>query len=85
MPSQTDVVSFVLRFVQETTNSPAASAKANWYGLIRHVQTDNEERFTCLADLITFISRYVDLADLALISSAAGSGTAEMTDTLATE
>jgi hypothetical protein len=85
MPSQTNVVSFVLRFVQETTNGPAASTKANWYGLIRHVQTDYEERFTCLVDLVAFISRYVDLADLALIGGAAGSEAAEMTDTLPTK
>jgi hypothetical protein len=82
MPSQTNVVSFVLRFVQETTNGPAASTKANWYGLIRHVQTDYEERFTCLVDLVAFISRY---ADLALIGGAAGSEAAEMTDTLPTK
>ena len=82
MSSQTNVVSFVLRFVQETTDPPAAPAKEDWYGLIRHVQTDKEERFVCLMDAIAFISRYIDLAEIEMIIRAVNGNTAEMTETL---
>jgi CBS-domain-containing membrane protein len=85
MPSQTNVVSFVLRFVQETTDIPSASSKEDWSGLIRHVQTDKEERFRCLIDAITFISRDVHLAEIETIIRAARSYAAEMTETLHAE
>ncbi len=64
MSSQTSVASFVLRFVQETTDTPTIPAKDDWYGLIRHVQTDTEERFTRLVDALAFMARHVDLADV---------------------
>ena len=85
MPSQTNVVSFVLRFVQETADSPAVPTQEDWYGLIRHVQTDKEERFTCLMDAIAFISRYVHLAEIEMISRAVESGTARLAETLHSE
>ena len=61
MPSQTNVVSFVLRFVQETSDVTDDSLRANWHGVIRHVQTDAEQHFTHLADAVTFMARYVKL------------------------
>jgi hypothetical protein len=85
MSSQTNVVSFVIRFVQETTDIPAAPAKEDWHGLIRHVQTDREERFTRLTDAIAFISRFIDLAEIETIIRAAGSDAAEIIETLDAE
>jgi hypothetical protein len=85
MSSRTNVVSFVLRFVQEATDTPLAPATQDWHGLIRHVQTDREERFTCLIDAIAFISRYVHLAEIETIVRAVGSDAAEMTETLDSE
>lgn len=70
MLSQTNVVSFVLRFVQETTDAPADLSRADWHGIIKHVQTDNEQHFTHLTDAIAFMSRYVKLDDCSAISSA---------------
>jgi uncharacterized protein YeeX (DUF496 family) len=80
--SQTNVVSFVLRFVQEPTDTLAAPAKEDWHGLIRHVQTDREERFTCLMDAIAFISRYVHLAEIETIISAMRNDEGKRTGTL---
>ncbi|MBC8445692.1 MAG: hypothetical protein H8D74_00685 [Chloroflexi bacterium] len=76
MSSQTSVASFVLRFVQERTENPPAPANADWYGLIKHVQTDTEERFTRLVDALAFMARYIDLASPDEIISAAESYTA---------
>ncbi len=62
MPSQTNVASFVLRFVQETTkNTNTDPPGIDWHGVIKHVQTNNEQRFTSFADAVAFISRYVRL------------------------
>ncbi len=68
MPSQTNVVSFILRFVQETadTKHPADDAdppQAGWHGVVKHVQTDTEQHFTHLADALAFMARYVRLDD----------------------
>jgi hypothetical protein len=64
VPSQTNVASFVLRFVQETTkNTNTDPPRMDWHGVIKHVQTNNEQRFTSFADAVAFISRYVRLED----------------------
>ncbi len=61
MPSQTNIASFVVRFVQETTDGIAEPPQAGWHGIIRHVQTNDEQHFARLADAIAFIARYVKL------------------------
>jgi hypothetical protein len=61
MPSQTNIVSFVLRFVQETTDAVAEPSSTEWHGVIKHVQTNDEQHFARLADAIAFIARYVRL------------------------
>jgi len=71
MSSQTNVASFILRFVQEEIGNQPAPAKADWHGLIKHVQTDTEERFTRLVDALAFMTRYVDLDNLDEIIRAA--------------
>jgi hypothetical protein len=64
MPPQTNIVSFVLRFVQETKDTRPESPPAGWHGVIKHVQTNEEQHFTHLADAISFMARYVDLQEL---------------------
>jgi hypothetical protein len=72
--ARTSVASFVLRFVQGNMENPSDSASANWYGLIKHVQTDTEESFTCMVDALYFMARYINLTDLDEIISTAESG-----------
>ena len=59
---ETDVDSFIMRFVQEKSHSdgPAASS---WYGVIRHVQSKEEIRFTHIEDALRFVANYVELAE----------------------
>ncbi len=71
MSSQTNVASFILRFVQEEIGNQPSPTKADWHGLIKHVQTDTEERFTRLVDALAFMTRYVDLDNLDEIIRAA--------------
>jgi hypothetical protein len=62
MPSQTNIASFVLRFVHETaTDGTADPSRTDWHGVIKHVQTNNEQHFSCFADAVAFIAKYVTL------------------------
>jgi len=61
MPPQTNVASFVLRFVQETTDDATDPPRTDWRGVIKYVQTNEEQHFTRLADAIAFIASYVNL------------------------
>lgn len=52
----------MIRFVEE--NAPADHpAVPPWRGVVRHVQSREEERFTRKEELLAFIGRYVDLED----------------------
>ena len=60
-PSMTDttIASFVVRFTQET---PAADLPgAGWRGVVQHVQTSEQVRFTRIDDALRFIGEFVDL------------------------
>ncbi len=66
------VESFVLRFVADEpadTAIPQAlnphdrSALKRWHGVVVHVQTNQEKRFTNFADAVAFIARYVPIGD----------------------
>jgi len=63
MPPQTNVASFVLRFMQETTAAAAGASPPDWRGVIKHVQTNDEQHFTRIADALAFIARYVCLEE----------------------
>jgi len=54
--SETAVTSFIIRFIQEQDDT-----NASWRGLIRHVQTSEEIRFTDMTDALKFMASYVDL------------------------
>ncbi len=54
--SETVISSFILRFTQET------QVETPWRGVVRHVQSDEEIRFTRIDEALRFIARYVDLA-----------------------
>jgi hypothetical protein len=55
------LVSFVLRFVCEGSANDPDTRPTEWYGVIRHVQSDTELRLSRWEDIVAFISRYVDL------------------------
>lgn len=59
---ETTVNSFIIRFVQET---PAHSVDGcePWHGVIRHVQSSKETRFTHIEDALAFMHGYVDISD----------------------
>lgn len=68
--SETRIASFVVRFIQETaaeTTDPAdakgARLAADWRGVIRHVQSRKEMRFTELKEALAFMDRYVALSE----------------------
>ncbi len=59
-PPDTNLVSFVIRFVGQARAGGAPAA--GWHGLIRHVQSDAERYFTRWEDAVTFIGQFVDVA-----------------------
>jgi len=59
---ETDVDSFIVRFVQEKSRSSGPTAAA-WHGVIRHVQSKEEIRFTHIEDALRFVANYVELAE----------------------
>lgn len=62
MPRQTSIASFILRFVQErAADASAAPAQTAWHGIIKHVQTNEQQRFATIADMVAFIDNYICL------------------------
>ncbi len=63
---ETDVDSFILRFVQvrfaEEERQDKSPTAAPWHGVIRHVQSKEEIRFTQIEDALRFVANYVELA-----------------------
>ena len=51
---ETQVSSFILRFVQERPD-------AGWHGMIRHVQSSEEIRFSNIQEALSFLAGFVDL------------------------
>ena len=58
--SETSVVSFIVRFIQEETDEPQPIPHP-WRGLIRHVHTDQERRFTHITEALQFMGQFVDI------------------------
>lgn len=58
---ETIIASFVVRFTQDPASGQDLAAP-DWRGVVRHVQSDDQVRFTRMEDAITFMARYVDLA-----------------------
>lgn len=57
---ETHVSSFVVRFVH-TTEPTDLPACPEWQGLIRHVQTNEELRFTHIEEALRFMAQFVEL------------------------
>ena len=69
---ETTIASFILRFTREH-DVGASLSDTGWRGVIRHVQTSAETRFTRIEDALAFITRYVDI-------SGRGTGGGQMTN-----
>jgi hypothetical protein len=54
---ETVISSFILRFTHET------DADLPWRGVVRHVQSDEEARFTRIEEALRFLARFVDLTE----------------------
>ena len=60
--SETAVTSFVLRFIHEQEPDRPALA-TQWRGIIRHVQSEEQLRFTHVEEALAFIGRFVDITN----------------------
>ena len=59
---ETDVDSFIVRFVKEKSQNNGPTA-IPWHGFIRHVQSKEEIRFTQIEDALRFVANYVELTE----------------------
>jgi hypothetical protein len=59
MNVQRGIVSFVLRFTQDLWQDSQGDPHLQWRGQIRHVQGNEEIRFTDLTEALAFIQRYL--------------------------
>lgn len=58
--TETTIASFIVRFIQEGGADDAAQP-AGWRGVVRHVQSNQQMRFTCIEDALHFMEKFVDL------------------------
>lgn len=56
--SHPDVASFLIRFVRDQSK---AETVTTFRGLIRHIQTDSEQTFTCWEEVESFIQQVIPL------------------------
>lgn len=57
--TETRIVSFIVRFVQPESGEHTAP----WHGVVRHVQSSEEVRFTRVEEALQFMSRYVPMGE----------------------
>lgn len=57
--TQRDVASFVVRFTQDLWQDDEGEPHVEWRGHIRHIQGDEQVRFTDFAEAVAFIQRYL--------------------------
>lgn len=63
MTAETEVASFVVRFVydEEQPERSRRTKPPRWHGLIRHVQTDETITFTDWAEALRFMRQFVPI------------------------
>lgn len=61
MTPETNLVSFVLRFVYDQPTGEATVLATRWHGVVRHVQSSEELHFSRWADAVAFIERFAQL------------------------
>ena len=59
--SYPDVASFLIRFVQDQSRP---EGNASYRGVIRHIQTDLEQAFTCWEEVESFILQVVPIENV---------------------
>jgi len=80
--TQRDVASFVLRFTQDLWQDGQGEPHVEWRGHIRHIQGDEETRFTDFSEAVTFIQRYLMQLTLGTLDTLQGGGTMDQEKTL---
>jgi hypothetical protein len=60
--SEVSVHSFVVRFVYEAPAAQTSQPATHWHGVIRHVQSNLERRFSVWDEAVAFIAEYVGLS-----------------------
>ncbi len=59
MTKDNNIASFMLRFTQELWSDQADEPHVRWRGHVRHVQSDEQARFTDFAEAVAFIQQHL--------------------------
>lgn len=62
--AETTIASFIVRFTQEKPSPKALATEGwqpGWRGIVRHVQSSEQMRFTRIEEALRFMSGYVAL------------------------
>lgn len=59
---ETAVDSFIVRFVREQKPDTGAT-QVDWYGVIRHVQSNKQMRFTQMDEALSFMDAFIPVAE----------------------
>ncbi len=57
--TQRDIASFVVRFTQDVWEDDRGEPQVAWRGHIRHIQGEEEVRFTDFSEAVAFMQRYM--------------------------
>jgi hypothetical protein len=57
--AQRNIASFLVRFTQDLWQDENGEPRVQWRGHIRHVQDDEEARFTDFTEVVTFIQQHL--------------------------
>lgn len=68
MSNDRNIASFVLRFTQELWEDAQQEPHVRWRGHIRHVQGEEENRFTDFAEAASFMQRHLTQLTIDLLS-----------------
>jgi hypothetical protein len=79
---QRDVASFLVRFTQDLWQDDEGEPHIQWRGHIRHIQGDNETRFTDFAEAVSFIQKYLTQLTLDALNTFPGGDKMDQEETL---
>jgi gas vesicle protein len=79
---QRDIASFLVRFTQDLWQDAQGDPQVHWRGHIRHIQGDEEVRFTSFTEAVDFIQRYLAQLTLGALDTLPGGDKMDQEKTL---
>jgi hypothetical protein len=75
--TQRDVASFLVRFTQDLWQDAQGEPQVAWRGDIRHIQGDDQVRFTDFSEAVAFMQRYMKELTMGTLEALSAEGQTE--------